>query len=128
MGVTVFLLIGLAVLAYGLYEAQLHYRLRRHGIRVMGIVARHESSSGGGPSLRLVVQFVDEQGQVHEARNREPERMTLRIGGQAPVVYLPGAPRTARIDDGGRSLWRLVLVVGLGCLFTGLSLWDMVSR
>ncbi|MFD3942015.1 alpha/beta hydrolase [Streptomyces sp. NPDC058579] len=41
-----FLVIGLAVLGYGVHEAVLLYRLRRHGIRARGLVARYESSSG----------------------------------------------------------------------------------
>ncbi|MEV0118451.1 DUF3592 domain-containing protein [Streptomyces sp. NPDC050844] len=129
MGLVVFLAIGLATMGYGVYEAALHYRLRRHGIRARGLVARRESSAGtggSGPTQHAVVEFVDDQGHMREVRDQRTGRSVLRVGGPALVIYLPGAPGTARIDDAWRSVWRIVPVLGFGCLLTGLALWELV--
>ncbi|MER5940404.1 DUF3592 domain-containing protein [Streptomyces sp. NPDC001928] len=131
MDLVVFLVIGLAALGYGVHEAVLLYRLRRHGIRARGLVARYESSSGtagSGHSTRAVVTFVDDQGYMHEFRDRETARPDLRLGGPAPVIYLPSAPGAARIDMPWRRLWTIVPSLAFGCLFAGLALWELVRR
>lgn len=131
MGLAVFLVIGLSAMGYGVYEALLHYRLRRHGIRARGLVARYESSSGtggSGPTQHAVVEFVDDQGYIRELRVQGTGRSGLRVGGPASVIYLSGAPETARIDIAWRSLRRIVPILAFGCLFAGLALWELVRR
>ncbi|SHM95759.1 DUF3592 domain-containing protein [Streptomyces yunnanensis] len=131
MGYVVCLVIGLAGLGYGGYEAVLHYRLWRHGIRARGFVARFESSSGAGGSgatQHAVVEFIDDQGYMREFTDQETARSGLRLGGPARVIYLPGAPGTARIDMVWRSLSRIVPCLAFGCLFAGLALWELVRR
>ncbi|MFD5699432.1 DUF3592 domain-containing protein [Streptomyces lasiicapitis] len=131
MGLLVFLVIGLAIMGYGVHEAVLDYRLRRHGIRARGLVARYESSSGtggSGPSPHAVVAYVDDQGCMRELQDQRTGRSGLRVGGPAPVIYLPGAPGTARIDIARRSMWRIVPSLTFGCLFASLALWELVRR
>ncbi|WP_432140990.1 DUF3592 domain-containing protein [Streptomyces sp. bgisy084] len=131
MGLVVFLVIGLAIMGYGVDEAVTHYRLRRHGIRARGLVARYESSSGtggSGPTQHAVVEFVDDQGYMRELRDQGTGHSGLRVGGPALVIYLPSAPGTARIDIAWRSLWRIVPSLAFGCLFAGLAVWELVRR
>ncbi|MFJ9855400.1 DUF3592 domain-containing protein [Streptomyces sp. NPDC101150] len=139
MGYVVFLVFGLALTGYCVYEAVLLYRLRHHGIRARGLVTRYESSSGAGgsgPTQHAVVEFVDDQGHMRQLRDQETGR-GLGLQASAPVIYLPGAPGTARIDmrDGGvrqgliwKGLSRIVPCLVVGCLFAGLALGELVRR
>lgn len=73
MGHVVLLVLGLSIVGYGVHQAVLHNRLRRHGFRVRGLVAHHESSpgtGGSGPTTCTVVEFVDDQGHTRELRDQ----------------------------------------------------------
>ncbi|MFI1964569.1 hypothetical protein ACH429_10670 [Streptomyces pathocidini] len=81
-------------------------------------------------------EFVDDQGHMGQFRNQETGR-GLSLQASVLVVYLPGAPGTARIDmrDGGvrqglvwKSLSRIVPCLAVGCLFAGLAFWELVCR
>ncbi|MEL5956640.1 DUF3592 domain-containing protein [Streptomyces sp. CLV115] len=126
MDYVVLLVLGLGAVGYGVHQAVLHYRLRRHGIRVRGLVARYESSpgtGGSGPTTYTVVEFIDDQGRACELRDQATGRRRLRVGDGAPVLFLPGAPGNARVDIAGRRLGEYVPFLVACCLFVGYALW-----
>ncbi|MEV0639452.1 DUF3592 domain-containing protein [Streptomyces sp. NPDC050619] len=118
------LLIGLIVIGFGIYEATLHRRLRREGTRTEGRVVRHrEKRIQKGTTYFAVVDFVDAQGTRHEFEARVSGVKGLPVGGQAPVVYLLGAPKTARIDHAQKRLESIGIPLLVGIAFTAAAIW-----
>jgi hypothetical protein len=114
---------GLVLIGIAAREAVHQRRLWREGVRTEGLVVRHRRSSGGeGGSVSFaVVNFVDVQGRPHEF---EVGAKGLAVGGQAPVVYLPGAPETARVDLSSkrRASFGLLLVGGIGFMVAAIEM------
>ncbi|MEU7487056.1 DUF3592 domain-containing protein [Streptomyces sp. NPDC042319] len=120
-----FLLMGPVVIGFGIREAALQRRLRHEGIRTEGLVVRHrrKSSSEGGHTTFAVVNFVDAQGGPHEFQAQSSGVKGLPVGGQAPVLYLPGAPKTARLDISSKRVGHLVASSVGGIAFMAIAIW-----
>ncbi|MET8021888.1 DUF3592 domain-containing protein [Streptomyces decoyicus] len=126
MGLPVlFIIIGFVGFGYAIREFALQRRLRREGVRAEGVVVRHRSSrSNEGTVYFAVVNFVDAQGSPHEFEGKASGVKGLPLGGQAPVLYLPSAPQTARIDLSsmrGTTLG-LPLVAGAGFMVCAIAM------
>ncbi|GAA3164953.1 MULTISPECIES: DUF3592 domain-containing protein [Streptomyces] len=96
------LLAGLVLIGFLIRETVNQSRLRRRGIHVEGWVVRHDVRSGGrggGEVSTLVAGFVDAQGRAHEFSAHMSGVRGYPVGGRIPVWYVPGSPKTARIDD-----------------------------
>ncbi|MBY8862230.1 DUF3592 domain-containing protein [Nocardia sp. CA2R105] len=89
---------GLLLLGYAVREAVYQRRLRREGIRTEGVVVRHNRQMGTEGGSHAMVQFVDAQGTLQEFRAAVSGIKGLPVGGRAPVVYLPGVPKSGRLD------------------------------
>jgi len=122
-----FLLAGLATIGVGIHEVVRQRRLRREGISVDGLVVRHHSQrTQGGRVVHAVVNFVDAQGGgPHEFRAHGSGVKGLPVGGRAPVRYLPGAPKTARLDTSRQRLLGIVLPFGVGIVFVAGGIWGL---
>lgn len=126
------LLAGLAVLGFGTSEAVLQHRLRRKGIRVGGLVVRHNLRSagkeGGPPSRFAVVEFVDAHGSRHTFQAGASGVRGLPVGGGVPVRYLPhDVPKSARIDLTRRRIWDIGGLLAIGTLFTAIGIWMLAT-
>jgi hypothetical protein len=123
--VLMLLLAGPVTIGFSIYEAAHHRRLLRAGVRAEGMVVRHrrQSSAKGGTAYFAVVNFVDAQGIPHEFEANSSGVRGLPVGGRAPVVYLPGAPESARLDLSGRRLASILVPLGGGILFTAVGIW-----
>lgn len=99
-----FLLLGVGllfmVLMLGVDEIRLHRRLRREGVRLTGAVVRHQEERGSEDNTVYfaVVGFTDADGNQGEIQRTGSGTEKWPIGREVPVVHLPGAPSTARID------------------------------
>jgi hypothetical protein len=116
----VLLVAGLAVLALGVREGRLHRRLRREGVRVTGTVVRYVRSPGDdspGQSLFAVVGFTDAAGNRAEVKATS-SGTDWPIGHPVPVIHLPGAPATARIDLNSERRSRALVFALVGGGFT----------
>ncbi|MET8047383.1 DUF3592 domain-containing protein [Streptosporangium sp. NPDC005286] len=121
----VFAGIGVRVLTVG-------QRLRRHGVRVPGIVVglRWSSSNGNDSGVYYpTLQFQTVQGSVVETEsdlgsNPPP----ARPGQQVMVVYDPERPQRARLDGvGGKGVLHSVLFLTVGAVILVVSLVAAVS-
>ncbi|MFF9477981.1 DUF3592 domain-containing protein [Streptomyces sp. NPDC014733] len=102
MWIALSLMAGLVLVGFLVHETVNQRRLRRDGVHIEGWVVRHDVSSGGRGSGNVstpVIGFVDAQGRAHEFRAHMSGVRGYPVGGRAPVWYVPGAPKTARIDD-----------------------------
>jgi len=121
-----FLLIGLGLLGYSGYEVVQQRTLDRDGVRTEGEVVRHRRTSSNEnprkPALTAIVRFADAQGQVHEVTAGSSGVEGLPVGGRAPVRYLPGSPRTARVDLPSKQRQRLIALPAGGAIFTTVAL------
>ncbi|WP_157894793.1 DUF3592 domain-containing protein [Streptantibioticus cattleyicolor] len=121
-------LLGLTVIGIAVYEIALQCRLRREGVRVRGVVVRHTvSSTGETRSRHAVVGFVDADGTSHEYRSALSGTGKLPVGGEVPMIYLPGAPAKARIDIASRRWGQVAVLMLFGVAFTAVGLLSMVS-
>lgn len=118
MGLVVFLaVLGLVVLGFGVRELFLQRRLQQEGVRVQGAVVRHVRRATSGRGVRYaMVGFAHEDGASGEIKVTSSGTRQWPVGREVPVVYLPGAPSTARLDLSSerRTIARLFLVVGVG--------------
>jgi hypothetical protein len=118
---------GLLLFGYAVREAVHQRRLRREGVRTEGVVVRHRRQQGTDGGYHAVVQFVDAQGTVHEFQAAVSGTKGLPVGGRAPVVYLPGVPKSGRLDLASKllsALW-FPAVAGTVSIFFGiLMLWQ----
>ncbi|NGO46018.1 DUF3592 domain-containing protein [Streptomyces ureilyticus] len=124
----VLLLIGLIVIGFGIRETALQRRLLREGIRTEGLVVRHRRHRvQKGDVFFAVVNFVDAQGISHEFEAKVSGVKGLPVGGQAPVLYLLGAPKTARVDDSRKRLESMGLPLVFGTVFTAAAIWMLYT-
>ncbi|MFG3257925.1 DUF3592 domain-containing protein [Streptomyces sp. NPDC048172] len=122
------LLTGPVIIAVGIREEAHQRRLRREGVTTEGRVVRHRvSRHQGSNSYFAVVGFTDAQGIRHEFEAKVSGVAGLPVGGRAPVRYLPGAPKTARIDGSRQRLWGLALPLLVGTAFTAAGLWGVLT-
>ncbi|MFJ6748060.1 MULTISPECIES: DUF3592 domain-containing protein [unclassified Streptomyces] len=127
-GQLVAVLLGLMAMGVAVREVAMHRRLRRVGIHVQGVVVRHEvHSSGESRSRHAVVNFVDADGAPHEYRSALSGTGKLPVGRQVPMIYLPGAPKKARIDISSRRRAAIAIPAGFGMVFTAVGILWLVS-
>jgi hypothetical protein len=97
-----FVLFGLVLIGLGTFTHLRYRRLREEGVRADGVVVRHrrrthsQGDGGSSVSYHAVLNFVDANGIPHEFEDPIAGR-ELAIGRSVPLLYLPGAPQTARI-------------------------------
>ncbi|MGW7572546.1 DUF3592 domain-containing protein [Streptomyces sp. NPDC054765] len=113
------------MIGFGIREAGHQRRLRREGIRTKGLVVRHHrrKSSEGGTTSFAVINFVDAHGSPHAFQARASGVKGLPVGGSAPVRYLPGAPRSARLDLSPKRLVNFGFPVVAGIGFMAITIW-----
>ncbi len=122
----IMLLIGLGLLAGGIYFAVGQAKLMISGREAPGVVVELErgtSSSGGRPGFFPIVAFEPEPGREITFRHRTGGAETrYRIGDRVTVVYLPEAPEEALIAEGimNALLPLLLLVIGPGMILLAL--------
>ena len=123
-----FLLSGPVIIGVGIREALHDRRLRREGVSIEGLVVRHRSKRQQGKTTYLaVVNFVDAQGNPHEFEAKSSGVKGLPVGGPAPVHYLPGAPKTARLDISGKRLESIITPFVVGIAFTAAGIWGLFT-
>ncbi|MEW2548610.1 DUF3592 domain-containing protein [Streptomyces sp. NPDC047002] len=129
MWAVLLLLLGVAGIGSGIYEAVVHRRLRREGVRVQGVVVRHRRSGSAkdGVSYTAVVGFFDAQGSRHEFEAGLSGVKGLPVGGAAPVLYLPGAPKTARVDLAGKRIGNVAFPMAIGGVFTAAAVFLLAT-
>ncbi|WP_344566580.1 DUF3592 domain-containing protein [Streptomyces axinellae] len=119
-----FLLIGPVIIGFGVREAAHQRRLRSQGIRTEGRVVRHRRKSGNeGPVSFAVVNFVDTQGSPREFQHRASGVKGLPVGGHVPVLYLPGAPESARLDLSAKRFQTVGMPFAGGLGFMAIAVW-----
>lgn len=122
------LVAGPVIIWVGIREAVLQRRLRHEGIHTEGLVVRHRSQrQQGSTHFWATVNFVDAQGSPHEFEANVSGVEGLPVGGRTHVVYLPGAPKTARLDLSRQRLWSIVLPFGVGIAFTAAGVWWLAA-
>ncbi|GIH94902.1 DUF3592 domain-containing protein [Planobispora siamensis] len=99
-------------------------RLRRHGVRVPGLVVGLRWSGGDNGVYYPTLQFQTVQGFVMETESDLGSNPSpVRPGQQVMVVYDPERPRHARLDGvGGRGVLRSVLFMIVGAVVLVASL------
>ncbi|MFF2652157.1 DUF3592 domain-containing protein [Streptomyces sp. NPDC058045] len=119
MWLTMTVVADLVLIAFTVHEAVTQWRLRREGLRTWAMVISHRAKSaekGGGVVYYPLLRFVDAQGRAHEFEPKESGVRGLPVGGRAPVIYLPDAPGTVRVDLTCRRistfLWALMGITG----------------
>ena len=120
-----FLLAGPVIIGIGIREAALQRRLLREGIRTDGVVVRHRAthSVGNKPVYFAVLNFVDETGSGHEFESKLSGVKGPSVNSRAPVLYLPGRPKSARLDLSSKRIGGAVLVFGIGIVWTAAPIW-----
>ena len=119
-----FLLAGPVIIGIGSREAALQRRLLREGIRTDGLVVRHRiKNSLGKPIYFAVVSFVDAQGNQQEFESDLSGVKGLPVSSPAPVLYLPGAPKSARLDLSSKRIGGIAFVLAIGIVWTALPIW-----
>jgi hypothetical protein len=115
------LVIGPVVLVFAGRESRIQRRLRAVGSRTLGEVTRYQRSAdaeSGSVSYFPVVSYRDEAGAVHECRSvRSASPQTWPIGRPVPVVYLPGQPKTARLDVRSQRVLAIGVMMFVGVAF-----------
>lgn len=92
----IFGIIGLAIIASGVWSWQSRQAIIAAGIRTTGIVTELDYSGTYYP----VVEFRDRSGQPHTYRARSGSNPpSYTRGERVEIVYLPGNPEHALIDD-----------------------------
>jgi hypothetical protein len=91
---------GTTVFLIGLHDARLVRRLRRHGIRTIGIVVdQTRTETDSGHYWKPVISFTDQHGRtVTFQPDIGGKRYELPTGQEVPVVYLADNPKKARVD------------------------------
>ncbi|MER8161282.1 DUF3592 domain-containing protein [Streptomyces sp. NPDC094472] len=120
-----FLLAGPVIIGIGIREAALQRRLLREGIHTDGLVVRHriKHTVGKKPIYFAVVSFGDAQGNQHEFESNLSGVEGLPVSGRAPVLYLPGAPKSARLDVSSKRIGGIVLAFAIGIVWTAVPIW-----
>jgi hypothetical protein len=115
------LLVGLGLVAGGLYFASIQADLLLNGASAVGRVAAVEAgsstSSSGRPGFFPVVEFVTEHGNTVRFRHRTGQNPPAYVvGDEVRVTYLPDAPDGALIDEAFKNwlLPGLLLLIGAG--------------
>ena len=133
MALPVAFLVGIGLIAGGLYFAAFQVELLTVGERVNGTVVGLEpgsdTSSSGRTALFPIVAFETGQGEAITFRHRTGSYpAAYREGEQVPVIYLPDSPENALIAERFRN-WLLPLVLlisgGLLAVLTGYGLIRM---
>jgi Protein of unknown function (DUF3592) len=104
-------------------------RLRRHGVRVPGVVVGLRRSSHGRGPYYPMLRFQTMQGSVLETQSDLGSNPSpVRPGQQVMVVYDPERPQRARLDGvGGRGVLHGVLFLTVGAVILVVSLVAAVS-
>ncbi|MER5622020.1 DUF3592 domain-containing protein [Streptosporangium sp. NPDC002544] len=119
----VFAGVGIRVMTVG-------QRLRRHGVRVPGVVVGLRwSSSGDNGVYYPTLQFQTVQGSVVETESDLGSNPSpVRPGQQVMVLYDPERPQRARLDGvGGKGVLHSVLFLTVGVVILVVSLVAAVS-
>jgi Protein of unknown function (DUF3592) len=109
------LFVGAAMLAGAWRETLMQSRLRREGVRAEGTVMRNERDPDLEGIRRTfpIVAYTDTAGDRRECRGAMGSRYGWPVDKQVEVLYLPGRPRTARIDTTSQRVAAIsVLVLG----------------
>ena len=111
-------LIGLVSAGLGFRDVLTLRRMRRSGVWVEGVVARHHYYD---ECYFPVVSFSDERSRRREFTSKlGRERLSSRyaVGSSVRVVYLEGHPETAQLDELGYKVGTLGMyfLVGAVCL------------
>jgi Protein of unknown function (DUF3592) len=113
-------LAGVFSLGAGLREVRILARLRRLGVRGVGVVVRLDSKASdmGSRLYRPVVAFTDEHGVQREVRGRVGStRRPPAVGTRISVVYPPNRPEAARLDTRTERLNGVGIGIGVGLVF-----------
>ncbi|MGW0590643.1 DUF3592 domain-containing protein [Streptosporangium sp. NPDC002607] len=123
------IVVGAVFVGAGIRVMTVGQRLRRHGVRVPGVVVGLRRSSGGNRLYYPTLQFQTVQGSVVEAASdlgSNPPQ--VRPGQQVMVVYDPERPQRARLDGvGGRGVLLGVLFLTVGAIILVVPLVVAVS-
>lgn len=129
----VFMVVGVAMIALAgwLYESTRTFVAQAH--TAQGTVVDLARSGGSKPTWRPKVRFELPDGEVIEFTGKVGSNPpSYQRGDRVEVLYLPEAPREAKIRD-FLSLWFPATIVGgLGALFfligAGITLWGVMQR
>ncbi|WP_158562755.1 DUF3592 domain-containing protein [Marinitenerispora sediminis] len=129
--ITVFVLIGGALVCVGGRELRTIAWLRRHGIRVPGTVTGR--SGGGNGTSAMVFEFVTREGRHVRTRQRVSTNFgLLREGRRVTVAYDPEDPRRAEIVEARATTAGAVLLLTTGSVFflvgTALGVFSWIAR
>ena len=130
LALPVAILVGLGLIAGGFYFAAFQADLLMSGEQARGEVTGLEpgstTSASGQAALFPLVTFETREGQPITFRHRTGARPPdYAVGEEVPVVYLPGSPSEALIDEGFRN-WLLPLVLlGCGLLLTSVTFFGL---
>ncbi|MEU6465922.1 DUF3592 domain-containing protein [Streptomyces sp. NPDC046976] len=114
--------IGVLLLGVALRETVVVWRLRRHGIRVWGVVVDNVrvQKRDSGPTWAPVIAFADQRGyRVEFTTKMRGSGMSLPTGRQVPVVYLSYDPQNARVSMWRHTVGPVVFTLLVGLVFLG---------
>lgn len=121
------------VLGWGLREAAIAWRLRRHGLVTEGFVVEHVryTRSDGAPEWAPVVAFTDCAGnRVEFSPQAQGAGLGMSNGRTVPVIYLPEAASSARVNTWQHLLLPALLahvaglmVIGIVAVLASMPLW-----
>jgi len=115
-----FTVVGAGVIASAAFKTVRHASLLNHGVRARGIIVRlKDESDTDGVKYRPIVQFTPAgAGASVEFASGETNGQTRwREGGTAAVLYLPGDPRFAEIEETARSSRGPLIMAFVGTVF-----------
>ena len=108
-------IVGTLLIAVAVYFAFSTYELQQTGTRTTGTVTSLERTES---SFFPVFEFIDSRGRLLEVRSSASSRNYFP-GDEIPIVYHPGSPLDARIDDPA-GLYVLPMIMSvIGLLFVG---------
>ena len=123
-----FLLASPLLIGIGVREALRLRRLRREGVTAVGQVISHRVTGGMGGASFAVVAFVDARGEPHRFESAASGVKGLPVGGRARVRYLPGAPKTARLDHTRHRTLSVALPLAIGTAFLAAGIWALTTH
>ncbi len=126
------ILLGLILLAAGLWTARRTQHLVSAGVRCSGIVTEVETVSGSdNDTYRAIVEATLPNGETllfHDKVSTKPA--LYHVGEQVVVLYLADDPIRSAVIDRGKWKWLvpfLLLVIGGGLLWFGLHVFGSAS-
>ena len=115
--------VGLLLLAVGMFGVNSTRQWLEEVITAQGVVIRHSTYPSDGTTMyRPVIRFTDQNGhEVTFQSNASSSSPHYQTGDPVTVLYAADSPQQARINS-FFSLWGMVLIVGgIGLVFTVLS-------